>query len=57
MTKFECNKCKILKDESEGIWVNNGGNWSMVIICEDCYKKSNSKKISLIKQVVSTKYS
>lgn len=56
MVKFECNLCKSLKEESEGIWVNNGGSWSMVLICEDCYKKSNSKKVSIIKQIVGSKY-
>ncbi len=39
MGKFECFYCKELLDISKGIWINNGGSWSMVIICEDCYKK------------------
>lgn len=38
MTKFECFECKKVFDTNEGIWINNGGSWSMVMVCKGCYK-------------------
>ncbi len=40
MQEFQCRHCREVFNIDEGIWFNNGGTWSMVIICKKCFKKT-----------------